>query len=69
MLIAIAATQFSPDLNNLDWGGSIITKIYHTTTQSTQYAYFLNQYRQVWSTLVQFRVAPSYSHWSVHSNE
>ena len=27
----IATTQFSPELNSLDWGGSIIAKINHAT--------------------------------------
>ena len=28
----IATTQSSTELNNVNWGGSIIGKLYHTTT-------------------------------------
>ena len=31
-VIHIATTHFSPELNSLDWGGSIIGKTNHTTT-------------------------------------
>ena len=57
-IFVIATTQYSPELNNLDWGGSIITKIDHHTTphQATPCDYFFDQNRQVWSNVVQFRV-------------
>ena len=53
----IATTQYSPELNNLDWGGSIITKLNHHHHHTTPCDYFFDQYRQVWSNLVRFRVA------------
>ena len=57
-LLCIATTQYSPELNKLDWGGSIIAKINHHTTPShtTPCDYFFDQNRQVWSNVVQFRV-------------
>ena len=42
---SIATTQFSPELNSLDWGGSIIGKINHTPHHSL--ITFFDQYRQV----------------------
>ena len=59
-LSTIATTQFSPELDNIDWGGSIIAKInHHTTTphHTTPCDYFFDQYRQVSSSVVQYRVA------------
>ena len=54
----IATTQFSPELNNLDWGGSIIAKINHNTQHhTTPCDDFFDQYKQVSSSVVQDSVA------------
>ena len=58
----VATTQFSPELNSLDWGGSIINKLYHTTTTPPPPPpppcdYFLDQYREVYSNVVWYGVA------------
>ena len=55
----IATTQFSPELNSLDWGGSIIGKIDHTTITTTTPPPppppcddFFDQFRQVCSYII-----------------
>ena len=46
----IATTQFSPELSNLDWGGSIITKIYHTAPPPSDY-FATTQFSPEWINL------------------
>ena len=53
----IATTQFSPELNSLDWGGFIIDKINHTTTTlPPPLDDFFDLHRQVWNNAVWYRV-------------